>query len=116
MKRYWIAFYIIFIYSLFIGTCLAHSSPVYLTLDTGLTAFKWGAYQTGLGFPHFEPPKWDVEPGIEWTPSFLERKGIWIRASFPWQALGHSATFFHQGQTYIDGPRIGIRFRGRIIQ
>ena len=92
------------------------ASPIYLTLDSGFTFFKWGPTQTDLGFPNFESPKWDIEPGIEWTPKFLEKNGVWLRVSFPWQALGQSATFFHKGQTYIDGPRIGIRFRGRIIQ
>lgn len=88
---------------------------IYFTLDSGLTAFKWGANQSGLGFPHFESPKWDIEPGIEGTPNFLARHGLWFRLSFPWQALGRSATFFHHGQTYVDGPRIGIRWRGRLV-
>ena len=94
----------------------ASASPIYLTLDSGLTAFKWGPTQTSLGFPHFETPKWDIEPGIEWSPGFLEKHGVWFRASFPWQALGRSATFYHEGQTYVDGPRFGIRLRGRLSQ
>ena len=93
----------------------ACASSAYLTLDTGLTAFKWGAYETGLGFPHFDSPKWDLEPGLEWAPSFLERQGLWLRVSFPWQALGRSSTFFHDGQTYVDGPRFGIRWRGKLV-
>ena len=95
---------------------MAAASPVYLTIDSGVTSFKWGPNQSGLGFPHLESPKWDIEPGFEWSPRALERRGFWLRASFRWQALGWSASYFHEGQTYVDGPRIGVRFRGRIAQ
>ena len=95
---------------------MASASPVYLTIDSGFTSFKWGSNHSGLGFPHLGSPRWDIEPGFEWTPSFLEKKGFWFRASFRWQALGQSSTWYHRGQSYVDGPRIGIRFRGRISQ
>ena len=91
------------------------AEPVYLTADVGVTFFKWGPNEGPLGFPHFESGKVDFEPGLEWSPGFLAKRGIWLRGSFRWQALGRSATFFHEGQTYVDGPRFGIRFRGRLV-
>ena len=113
---FWLAYLALLLAAIFwIASAKAAPGGTYFTLDTGLTAFKWGVNQSGLGFPHFESPKWDIEPGIEWATDGMATRGLWIRLSFPWQALGRSATFYHQGQTYIDGPRLGIRWRGRLV-
>ena len=93
----------------------AHASPVYVTLESGFTAFKFGYGTTGAGFPHLETPKFDVEPGVEWSPRFLERRGVWLTASFRWQALGRWPREWG-AERYVDGPRLGIRFRGRVTQ
>jgi len=89
----------------------AYASPLYVTLDTGLTAFKSGYELHEIGFPKLAHPKFDVEPGFEWAPAWMERKGLWLRASFRYQSLGGGAARW----PYVDGPRIGIRFRSRLM-
>ena len=93
----------------------ADATPLYFTLDAGATSFKWGSEATEAGFPHFESPKPDIEPGLEWSPEPLARAGFWFRGSFRWQALGEAADFTHSGLAYVDGFRVGIRFRARLI-
>jgi hypothetical protein len=88
------------------------AGSVFVTLDTGLTCFKSGYELDDIGFPKLAHPKFDVEPGFEFAPAWMERRGIWLRASFRFQSLGGAAAKW----PYVDGPRLGVRFRWRITQ
>jgi hypothetical protein len=109
MKRW------LLVLSFLVTVSTTEASPLYVTLDTGFNFFKYGFETTNNGFPDLAPAHWGIELGTEWSPSFLEKRGIWLRASFPWQSIGAVPGDNPPRVYYIDGPRVGIRFRGRIV-
>ena len=93
-------------------TRLLFLGALFFTLDSGMTWFKTGYETTDYGFPQLASPKFDVEPGFEYSAGWLEKHGVWLRASFRYQSLGGPGAKW----PYSDGPRLGIRFRGRLVQ
>jgi hypothetical protein len=91
----------------------AQATPVYFTTGIGASLFKYNDRALDNGIPRFTDLTYDFYAGIEWSPGFLERRGWWIDAGFRYQALGPSR---YSEQTFFDGPRVGIKFRGRLTQ
>lgn len=89
----------------------ANASPVYLSVESGAGLFKWGDATYENGVPKFTDPAFDFSAAFEWGPGWLERRGFWLSAGFRYQSLGRSRMC---DQTFIDGPRIAIKFRGRV--
>lgn len=92
------------------------ASPVYLTVDTGFEHFKFGPNAEQAGFPNFAPGRWGINSAFEWSPSFLERRGLWLFGGFSWQSIDGAArsAWPHSGLIYADGLRWGIRGRWRL--
>ena len=90
----------------------ASASPLYLAVETGASIFKYNDRHLDNGVPHFSDLTYDFYAGVEWSPGGLERRGWWLLAGFRYQALGPSR---FSDQTFFDGPRIGVRFRGRLV-
>lgn len=90
------------------------AADVRFTVETGVVYFKWGVDDHGLGFPHFAPPKYYIEPGFEFVPPKMDKLGLSIVAGFRWQALGREVRLGGcdcgaKSWSYVDGPKIGIR-------
>lgn len=89
----------------------AFASPVYFEIESGFGAYKWGDAATFEGFPEFGKPRWDFGLGFEWSPK--ESTGIYLHAGFRYQALG-DVPESPLDQRFVDGPRLAIKWRGRL--
>jgi hypothetical protein len=93
----------------------AHASPLWLEVETGATFFKWNqeTWTEENGLPGFGEPKWDFGASLKWAPASLQSRGFLFSAGFRYQALGWSK---YSQKTFVDGPRLGISYRGRLVQ
>lgn len=89
----------------------ALAAPVWFSVETGGHAFKWVDNTYDDGAPKFDRLKWTFDAAFEWAPASLQDRGFLFVAGFRYVSLGESK---YSWATYVDGPRVAVKWRGRL--